>query len=732
MGPSKFSASAISLSLGQPGGNDASLDVVAYLNAESTAASAEAAQSTAASAEAAQPTAASAETAQSTAASATVAQRVQGVTKFSVVWIGFVWIFAAANCAHAQSFASFSDQTTTRRVQPKRDASSDKQVQTANFQSSNHDDSSRVQTVAYQQSVNQQPANQQNLNQRPARTYLPQQYQPTPALARQVRESYASRVANRLAPPARLPNASLPRSRQEDPFGDQQKPPVAQPRPIANPQPIETNPRTTPTNQLDPFGDPVPNQPMPAPVKQEDPFGEQQKPPVQNPNPNEFQPRQPPVQDPDVPQNVTPGQLPGVTEQQDPNMLDPRQLDPREPQRQDPVLPNDAQPNNITPQDPVRPPQGLPDQDPPDSDPRGDQGQEFGNGRPVTKPTIDKSIEYYQGTPLPEYQDRSSNVYRPPEQPLTYENFPPEYEVGPMATPIESEPYFVPAFEPIPGIVPAQQAPVYTQPRLPQPHSVAVPQIVAPRATPMPQQQVYSQVVNQCEPCQSSEPYGGCVDRVSKRQLWRGGFLQDWISDDCEVSQDCEQTCPSFYFAFQGGWNDLQNMINRDANELETETGSMFTFALGRMNGRNLRTEIELAIRNNDISDLIEADMRQGISGDVSSFSGMANAYWEFVDFPGGRFRPYVGFGVGFASLDAGLIDSTGASILTDEGGEDTSFAYQWMAGMNYKASCNMDLFVEYRFFEADALNLDTTNGSYSGNYNYQSNSVCIGLRWKF
>lgn len=239
--------------------------------------------------------------------------------------------------------------------------------------------------------------------------------------------------------------------------------------------------------------------------------------------------------------------------------------------------------------------------------------------------------------------------------------------------------------------------------------------------------ETYSPVVTgqpTCQPCQTG--YDACGEPIYPKP----GFLRSLLMDDSQITA-CEPTCHAFYFAFQGGWSDLQNMIDGEGTELETESGSVFAFALGRINGRNLRTEVELSFRNNEISDRTSFGASTATSGDISSFSGMGNLYWEFVDFPGGRFRPYVGFGVGFASLEANLNDQFGSSILASEGGSDTSFAYQWMAGMNYRANPNMDLFVEYRFFEADSIVL-TSTGNISDKFNYQTNNVGIGLRWKF
>ena len=109
----------------------------------------------------------------------------------------------------------------------------------------------------------------------------------------------------------------------------------------------------------------------------------------------------------------------------------------------------------------------------------------------------------------------------------------------------------------------------------------------------------------------------------------------------------------------------------------------------------------------------------------------MANAYWEFSRFRSRLFQPYVGVGVGFISIDSDIVDSGGANIVDPDTDNDTSLAFQYMVGLNYKAYRNVDLFAEYRFLRADTFRLDTTVGT-SDRFNYRTDNVFLGLRWRF
>jgi len=191
-------------------------------------------------------------------------------------------------------------------------------------------------------------------------------------------------------------------------------------------------------------------------------------------------------------------------------------------------------------------------------------------------------------------------------------------------------------------------------------------------------------------------------------------------------------TCPVFYFGFQGGWNEAFDVVNSQGSELSLDDGTAFYFSLGRMNGRNLRTEIELSFRDNDITSLLTADGELPASGDLQTFSGMTNVYWEFIKSPTGRLKPYIGAGVGFlsATTDLRLASDLGSSAT--ESDSSSSFAYQWMAGINFKVSNHLDLYGEYRFVEADGFGIQSDRDDLSGDFDYSANSVGGGLRWKF
>ena len=200
---------------------------------------------------------------------------------------------------------------------------------------------------------------------------------------------------------------------------------------------------------------------------------------------------------------------------------------------------------------------------------------------------------------------------------------------------------------------------------------------------------------------------------------------------------------PLYYLSLFGGWSDLSDLeINNEEGtiNLDSRDGVGLGAAFGQIQGRNLRSEFELTYRNHDIEDLFLNDLAGGSEtiegvGDVESFAGMFNVYWEFVDLLGGRLSPYIGAGVGAVNVTADARLDGGTEAFQD--GEDSSFAYQYMVGLNYKLREHSDLFVEYRHFAADSLRLDASlpegsllNGE--GELNYQTNNIFFGMRLKF
>jgi|GEM_PF-2419795 len=235
---------------------------------------------------------------------------------------------------------------------------------------------------------------------------------------------------------------------------------------------------------------------------------------------------------------------------------------------------------------------------------------------------------------------------------------------------------------------------------------------------------VYETVVD-CQPSSRSRGMGlGLCRRSSENSVLSSGV-------------------PLYYVSIFGGWSDLSDLEIEDEDgrvNLLSANGSGFGAAIGQIQGRNLRSELEVSYRNHDIEDLLLTDFGSGSQrlegvGDIESFAGMLNIYWEFVDLFDGPLSPYIGAGAGAVNVSADMRLDGGQDAFTD--GEDSSFAYQYIVGMNYKLQSYSDLFIEYRHFAADSLRLDSNLPAGSlvdgdGELNYQTNNIFFGMRLKF
>ena len=225
----------------------------------------------------------------------------------------------------------------------------------------------------------------------------------------------------------------------------------------------------------------------------------------------------------------------------------------------------------------------------------------------------------------------------------------------------------------------------------------------------------------------------GKLTRDFKKDLGFGDYQSCQDAGNCGGCDiNCNSSCPVFYFGFQAAYNNASDVSNDQGSELLLDDGTAFFFSLGRMNGRNLRTEIELSFRSNDIRSLLTSAGELPATGQLETFSGMANAYWEFVNSPTGRFKPYIGGGVGFLSATTDIRFESDLPQVQDQSDSSSSFAYQYMAGVNFKVSNHLDLYGEYRYVEANSFGIASDRDDLSGDFRYKANSVGGGFRWKF
>ena len=219
----------------------------------------------------------------------------------------------------------------------------------------------------------------------------------------------------------------------------------------------------------------------------------------------------------------------------------------------------------------------------------------------------------------------------------------------------------------------------------------------------------------------------------------------------------CAQNLNGFYVGARGGANWLLNTsanINSSVTVLGRGTGRMSGpvaldfdtgWAAGGFVGYDFvgpRLEIETLYRDNKamftgtvpIAGVGNFTFLNTNTAEVQQTSVMANLYYDF--FAKNAFTPYVGAGAGVAFVHTRL---TRFGALTDS--DDTEFAYQAIVGVAYKATRNVRISVDGRYYGTlnptfnNSFNLPATvpvSGSGSGYYSNNNFAILASITYTF
>ncbi len=162
----------------------------------------------------------------------------------------------------------------------------------------------------------------------------------------------------------------------------------------------------------------------------------------------------------------------------------------------------------------------------------------------------------------------------------------------------------------------------------------------------------------------------------------------------------------------------------------EEKYDSNITFggAFGYDFGNDIRIEEEFSYRNNDV-DLASFPSGPGLQGiEKTTISLMTNGYYD-IDL-GIPLKPYLGMGIGFASIEREV--SLAAGVDSDR---DVVLAYQLMAGLGYKISPKFTITAGYRYFVTSKSQffLNTPPGTPTvADDEFQSHEFIGGIRFSF
>jgi opacity protein-like surface antigen len=149
-----------------------------------------------------------------------------------------------------------------------------------------------------------------------------------------------------------------------------------------------------------------------------------------------------------------------------------------------------------------------------------------------------------------------------------------------------------------------------------------------------------------------------------------------------------------------------------------------------------IRAEGEISYRTNngDIGTIVGLGAGP-IGGDISALSFMVNGYYD-IHSANSPLVPYVGVGLGVASIDADISAPLLAPFPQIVDDRTTVFAYQLMAGLGYNISPTMTLTVDYRYFRTADPEFSPGTAFISGTPDleaeYRNQSFNVGARFMF
>lgn len=147
-----------------------------------------------------------------------------------------------------------------------------------------------------------------------------------------------------------------------------------------------------------------------------------------------------------------------------------------------------------------------------------------------------------------------------------------------------------------------------------------------------------------------------------------------------------------------------------------------------------LRLEGEISYKNSEISSITDRSANANFrnpDGNLGVAAFMANAFLDLHNET--RVTPYLGGGIGFATLDLSDTygnDTTGRLRLYDEG-DDTVFAYQIGAGAEIAINRRYSLDIGYRYFGTDTATFNRESTQWSS-LEFESHNVIVGFRATF
>jgi len=184
-----------------------------------------------------------------------------------------------------------------------------------------------------------------------------------------------------------------------------------------------------------------------------------------------------------------------------------------------------------------------------------------------------------------------------------------------------------------------------------------------------------------------------------------------------------------FYVGVFGGYTMPEDM-HVDAPglsyDIDLENGGMLGVKFGYIPpaARFLALEIELNGMWNDYDRQVvfTTPFTGTEEGDATLANFMFNLLFRY---PEGRFHPYAGFGIGWSTVNLDGREYADGVLVASYDDDDTSFAWQFLAGLALEIAPSIDLDLGYRYF--------WTEPEFSiADVEFKSHIVTLGLNFHF
>ncbi len=193
-----------------------------------------------------------------------------------------------------------------------------------------------------------------------------------------------------------------------------------------------------------------------------------------------------------------------------------------------------------------------------------------------------------------------------------------------------------------------------------------------------------------------------------------------------------EERWPRWYVGISGGYTYMsdQDVSSASASSMQMNGGYGIGGSIGYLPSSSipvinaLRFEAEVTYHQNNVDRVNRTGGRPQIGGNDANYSSTAYMVNTFYDLQTGtKWTPYIGAGIGFASLHLPTSSNAG-----NTSSSDNEFAYQGMVGVGYSPDSipNTQWSVGYRYLATSNPSFDNASTKYS------TNNFEVGGKFKF